>query len=109
VLDNKQDAQRFAADIGKEVGAEDNEDAHDKLVLGAVRSGQKDLVLYVLPYYPQAGSIVEASTGNSTVRRVSIVSSLLSCSPCAVCLRVSSILRDQLLKHDVELVRHALA
>jgi len=104
VLDNKQDAQRFAAHIGKEVGAEDNEDAHDKLVLGAVRSGQKDLVHYVLPYYPQAGSIVEASTGNSTVPTlsivsslsptVSIVSSLLSSSPCALPSRVSSILRN---------------
>ena len=51
-----------------ELGGQDGEDSEeDKLVLGAVRSGQKDLVHYVLPQFPEAGKVVDAATGNSTV------------------------------------------
>ena len=51
-----------------EHGGQDGQDSEeDKLVLGAVRSGQKDLVHYVLAQFPEAGKVVDAATGNSTV------------------------------------------
>jgi len=55
-------------DIGKEGLPEDERDSEDKLVLGAVRSGQKDLVRFILPNFPDAGTIVEEATGNNAVR-----------------------------------------
>ena len=60
-MENKQD-------IGKEGIPEDEHDTEDKLVLGAVRSGQKDLVRFILPNYPDAGTIVDEATGNNVVR-----------------------------------------
>ena len=68
IFDNKEDAERFSLDIGKETGKEKvNEDVADKIVLDAVRSGQKDLIHHFLPKFPNAGSVLDAGTGNTTL------------------------------------------
>ena len=67
ILDNKEVEDRFSADIGKDVGGENADEVEDTLVLGAVRSAQKDLVHFVMPDYPDAGTVVDESNGNSTV------------------------------------------
>ena len=67
ILDNKEVDDRFSADIGKDIGGDNAEEVEDTLVLGAVRSAQKDLVHFVMPDYPDAGAVVDESNGNSTV------------------------------------------
>ena len=47
---------------------EDDRDSEDQLVLAAVRSAQKDLVRFIVPNFPDAGTIVDEASGNSSVR-----------------------------------------
>jgi hypothetical protein len=67
VLQNKADANRFAADVGKEASAQDSAEKQANLVLTAVRSKQADLIKFIVPRVPNAGAVVDLSTGNSAL------------------------------------------
>jgi hypothetical protein len=67
ILDNREDAERFSLDIGKDAGNNEDENVGDKVLLDAIRSGQKDLVYHILPRYDKAGSVVDDTNGNSTL------------------------------------------
>ena len=36
-------------------------------MLGAVRSGQKDLIQFIVPRFPDAGTVKDEATGNTPV------------------------------------------
>jgi hypothetical protein len=67
VLQRKSDANRFAADVGKEIGVEDTEEKRAALVLTAVRSKQTDLIRLIVSRVPNAGAVVDQSNGNTAL------------------------------------------
>ena len=68
ILENKDDAERFSMGLKETAPDEDHAVAlEEKLVLASVRSGQKDLVHFILPLSERAGEFLDPATGNTSV------------------------------------------
>jgi len=73
ILQEKPDASRFAANVGKDTAAVDEEQHGSLLVLTAVRARQTDLIKFIVPRVPDAGQCSEEMSGNTALHYAVLV------------------------------------